>query len=179
MTPELKRYYLMQASYWCHQLIVLVLRLEKPRKDFKELVAHHIVTLWLIGFAPGFAYAPICLLTPPFPGGVTASTSRSSEMPYTPPWTSQIFSSECLNCSIISVGSEHKTSCSSSSLGSGREYSALISPCYLYSVRSLFRYFRHYLNLVMLYSVYKDFDLIPCVSPFHIYISGTCLTAAL
>lgn len=27
------------------------------------------------------------------------------------------------------------------------------------------RYFRHYLNLVMLWSVYKDFDLIPCVLP--------------
>ena len=40
----------------------------------------------------------------------------------------------------------------------------------------LFRYFRHYLNLVMLYSVYKDFDLIPCVSLFQIHIS-TCLTA--
>jgi TLC domain len=53
MTPELKRYYLMQASYWCQQLIVLVLRLEKPRKDYKELVAHHIVTLWLIGFVSG------------------------------------------------------------------------------------------------------------------------------
>ena len=54
MTPELKRYYLMQASYWCQQLIVLVFRLEKPRKDYKELIAHHVVTLWLIGFAPSF-----------------------------------------------------------------------------------------------------------------------------
>ena len=49
MTPELKRYYLMQASYWCQQLIVLLSGLEKPRKDYKELVAHHIVTLWLVG----------------------------------------------------------------------------------------------------------------------------------
>ena len=54
MTPELKRYYLMQASYWCQQLIVLVFRLEKPRKDYKEYVAHHIVTLWLIGFVSGW-----------------------------------------------------------------------------------------------------------------------------
>ena len=54
MTPELKRYYLMQASYWCQQLIVLVFRLEKPRKDFTELVAHHLVTLWLVGLAPSF-----------------------------------------------------------------------------------------------------------------------------
>ena len=49
MKPELKRYYLMQAAYWCQQLLVLILRLEKPRKDYNELVAHHLVTLWLIG----------------------------------------------------------------------------------------------------------------------------------
>jgi very-long-chain ceramide synthase len=51
MVPELKSYYLVQAAYWCQQLIVMVSGLEKPRKDYKELVAHHIVTLWLIGFA--------------------------------------------------------------------------------------------------------------------------------
>ena len=49
MKPELKRYYLMQAAYWCQQFIVLVLGLEKPRKDYRELVAHHFVTLWLVG----------------------------------------------------------------------------------------------------------------------------------
>lgn len=49
MQPELKRYFLMHAAYWCQQLIVLLLRLEKPRKDYNELVAHHIVTLWLVG----------------------------------------------------------------------------------------------------------------------------------
>ncbi|KAF5387711.1 hypothetical protein D9615_000494 [Tricholomella constricta] len=51
MIPELKRYYLMQMAYWCQQLIVLVLGLEKPRKDYWELVAHHIVTLWLVGWS--------------------------------------------------------------------------------------------------------------------------------
>ncbi|KAG5342530.1 hypothetical protein C0989_000658 [Termitomyces sp. Mn162] len=51
MKPELKRYYLMQMGYWLQQLIVLVLGLEKPRKDYTELVAHHIVTLWLVGYA--------------------------------------------------------------------------------------------------------------------------------
>jgi acyl-CoA-dependent ceramide synthase len=49
MRAELKRYYLMQFSYWCQQFIVLILGLEKPRKDYKELVAHHFVTLWLVG----------------------------------------------------------------------------------------------------------------------------------
>lgn len=51
MKPELKRYYLMQAAFWTQQLFVLFLRLEKPRKDYYELVAHHFVTLWLVGWS--------------------------------------------------------------------------------------------------------------------------------
>ncbi|KZO93741.1 longevity assurance proteins LAG1/LAC1 [Calocera viscosa TUFC12733] len=47
----LKSYYLLQSSYWLQQLLVMVLGIEKPRKDFWELVAHHIVTLWLIGWS--------------------------------------------------------------------------------------------------------------------------------
>lgn len=43
-----KAYYLLQASYWAQQAIVILLRLEKPRKDFKVLAAHHSVTLALI-----------------------------------------------------------------------------------------------------------------------------------
>ncbi|KAI9799886.1 MAG: hypothetical protein M1833_003808 [Piccolia ochrophora] len=43
-----KAYYLFQAAYWAQQAIVLMLQLEKPRKDFRELVWHHIVTLSLI-----------------------------------------------------------------------------------------------------------------------------------
>src|SRR6266581_739084 len=50
MTPELKYYYLMQMAYWFQQLIVLALRLEKPRKDYNELIAHHFVTLWMVWY---------------------------------------------------------------------------------------------------------------------------------
>jgi len=32
-------------------LVLLLQRLEKPRSDFKELVVHHIVTLWLVGWS--------------------------------------------------------------------------------------------------------------------------------
>ena len=43
-----KIFYLGQAAFWTQQSVVLLLQLEKPRKDFKELVLHHIVTIALI-----------------------------------------------------------------------------------------------------------------------------------
>lgn len=58
MLSVLKRYYLMHFSYWIQQLIVLALKIEKPRKDYKELVAHHIVTLWLIGYVVLYSIRP-------------------------------------------------------------------------------------------------------------------------
>ena len=51
MKPTLKRYYLMHFSYWIQQLIILGMGLEKPRKDFTELVIHHWVTIWLVGWS--------------------------------------------------------------------------------------------------------------------------------
>jgi very-long-chain ceramide synthase len=51
MKPELKRYYLMQTAYWSQQLFVMVLGLERPRKDYNILVAHHIVTIWMVGWS--------------------------------------------------------------------------------------------------------------------------------
>jgi len=46
-----KFYYLFQGAYWAQQALVLVLGMEKPRKDFKELVGHHIVSLALIALS--------------------------------------------------------------------------------------------------------------------------------
>ncbi len=51
-----KAYYLLQASYWSQQAIVLLLQLEKPRKDFKELVGHHIITVALIWLSYRFHF---------------------------------------------------------------------------------------------------------------------------
>ena len=51
-----KAYYLLQASYWAQQAIVLCLQLEKPRKDFKELVGHHVVTIALIALSYRFHF---------------------------------------------------------------------------------------------------------------------------
>lgn len=51
-----KFYYLFQAAYWSQQAIVLLLGIEKPRKDYKELVGHHIVSLALIGLSYRFHF---------------------------------------------------------------------------------------------------------------------------
>lgn len=56
-----KAYYLLQASYWTQQFIVLCLQLEKPRKDFKELIGHHIVTLALIWLSYRFHFTYVGL----------------------------------------------------------------------------------------------------------------------
>ncbi|KAK2748153.1 hypothetical protein FQN57_001278 [Myotisia sp. PD_48] len=60
-TLDFKAYYLLQASYWAQQGIVLLLQLEKPRKDFKELVGHHIITLALIALSYRFHFTHIGL----------------------------------------------------------------------------------------------------------------------
>ena len=52
----IKFYYLFQAAYWAQQAIVLLLGMEKPRRDFKELVGHHIVTLALIALSYRFHF---------------------------------------------------------------------------------------------------------------------------
>lgn len=45
---DFKFYYLFQGAYWTQQWLVLVLGQEKPRSDFYEYIAHHVVTLVLI-----------------------------------------------------------------------------------------------------------------------------------
>ncbi|EWC45335.1 hypothetical protein DRE_00734 [Drechslerella stenobrocha 248] len=56
-----KAYYLLQWSYWLQQAIVLILMLEKPRKDFVELVIHHIVTVSLITLSWRFHFSYVGL----------------------------------------------------------------------------------------------------------------------
>lgn len=51
-----KFYYLFQAAYWAQQFIVLSLGMEKPRKDYNELVGHHVTTLFLIALSYRFHF---------------------------------------------------------------------------------------------------------------------------
>ena len=53
---DFKFYYLFQGAYWAQQAIVLLLGMEKPRKDYNELVGHHFVSLILIGLSYRFHF---------------------------------------------------------------------------------------------------------------------------
>lgn len=48
-TKSFKYYYLIQFAYWLQQIFVL--QIEAPRKDYQELVLHHINTLLLVSFS--------------------------------------------------------------------------------------------------------------------------------
>lgn len=54
-----KFYYLFQAAFWAQQAVVMVLGVEKRRKDFKELIGHHIITITLIAASWRFHFAYI------------------------------------------------------------------------------------------------------------------------
>ncbi|RSH88614.1 hypothetical protein EHS25_002841 [Saitozyma podzolica] len=122
MTLELKTYYLMQAAYWLQQTIILAAKIEKPRKDFKELVAHHIVTLWLIGWSYTVHLTYI---------GVSIFVTMD---------VSDIFLAfaKCVNYV-------------------NEDASAPVFAVFV----CVWTYFRHYLNLFILWSVWNQFELIP------------------
>ncbi|KAI1773119.1 longevity assurance proteins LAG1/LAC1 [Hypoxylon cercidicola] len=53
---SLKFYYLFQAAFWVQQSIVMLLGVEQRRKDFKELVGHHCVTVALVALSYRFHF---------------------------------------------------------------------------------------------------------------------------
>ncbi|KAJ7068362.1 longevity assurance proteins LAG1/LAC1 [Mycena amicta] len=123
MTPELKYYYLMQMAYWFQQLIVLALRLEKPRKDYNELIAHHFVTLWMVCWS--------YLINLTLIGNAV--------------YLSMDFPDMCLAFSKVLNYLRFERAKVFSFLG----------------FTFVWAFFRHYLNFVILWSVWNEFDLIP------------------
>lgn len=49
LQPSFKLYYVMQAAFWSAQIVVL--NIEKPRKDYTEMLIHHLVTISLISLS--------------------------------------------------------------------------------------------------------------------------------
>ncbi|KAJ7158694.1 TLC domain-containing protein [Mycena filopes] len=133
MKPELKRYYLMQTAHWTHEFLILVLRLEQPRSDYYEFIAHHIVTLWMVGCVFSWGYMLNLTL-------IGNAVFLSMDIP------DAFFAfSKLLNylqfgrAKVISLG---------------------IFTC-------VWTYFRHYISLIILWSVWTEFDLIPFVAAWH------------
>ncbi|KAF8528669.1 TLC domain-containing protein [Gautieria morchelliformis] len=123
MTPLMKTYYLLHSAYWTQQFLIVALRLEKPRKDFTELVVHHITTLWLIGWSYLINLTPI---------------------------GNAVFLS--MDCSDVFLALAKIFNYL------GFERTKNITFAWFIGV---WTYFRHWLNLVMLWSVWTEFDLIP------------------
>jgi len=123
MTPLLKRYYLMQLSYWIQQLIVLALKLEKPRKDFTELIVHHIVTIWLVGWS------------------YTINLTYIGNAVFLTMDVSDVFLAAAKVCNYLQLETT----------------AAVVFAIFV----PIWSYLRHYLNIVILWSVWTEFDLIP------------------
>ncbi|KAG8742840.1 hypothetical protein FRC12_015247 [Ceratobasidium sp. 428] len=123
MTGLMKSYYLLQGAYWTQQLLVLALRLEKPRKDFTELIVHHLVTIYLVSSS--------YMVNLTWIGNAIFITMDVSDVFLA---LSKIFNYLKMNkTKFISFG--------------------------WFTI--VWSYTRHWLNLVILYSVWFEFDLIP------------------
>ena len=143
-----KAYYLLQASYWAQQFIVLCLRLEKPRKDFKELVGHHIVTLALIGLSYRFhfTYMGVAVYITHDISDFFLAVSLFPRL-YVPPMKKR-------RADILP-----KTSKTLNYLNS-----SLIFPWFSLFI-GIWVYLRHYINLVILYATLTTFR---SVGPFEL-----------
>jgi len=119
----MKTYYLLEFAYWCQQFLLITLRVEKPRKDFTELVLHHIVTVWLIGGS--------YLVNLPYVGNAVFITMD---------WSDVFLSlAKCFNYLQM-------------------EKTKTVAFGWFTIV---WTYLRHYLNIIILWSIWTEFDLIP------------------
>ncbi|CED83969.1 Protein transporter of the TRAM (translocating chain-associating membrane) superfamily [Phaffia rhodozyma] len=127
MKATIKYYYLLQFSYWLQQMFILVLKIEKPRKDYAELVMHHCVTLWLIGWSYAINLTMI--------GNAVFVTMDISDV--------FLALAKCVNYS------------------EGPKSSGIASTILFGWFVIVWTYLRHYLNFIILWSVWFEFDLIP------------------
>lgn len=94
MTPEIKIYYLLQFSYWLQQMLVLVLKIEKPRPDFVELCIH-VRLRWRIYRRSWYERSYSTPLHYGSSDGPTYRVRRSSATASLLLWTSQTSSWQC------------------------------------------------------------------------------------
>lgn len=137
-----KAYYLLQASYWAQQAIVLLLMLEKPRKDFKELVAHHIITVSLIWLSYRFHFT--------YMGIAVYITHDISD--FFLAVSIRIFTF------IFHVGKLEANAVQTSKILNYVD-SPIVGP-YFFMFMCIWGYMRHFLNLKILYSILTTFKTV-------------------
>ena len=140
-----KAYYLLQASYWAQQAIVLVLQLEKPRKDFKELVGHHIITLALIWLSYRFHFTYV--------GVAVYITHDISD------FFLAVIGPTSPGLSIRNANCQSQTSKTLNYVSS-----PIVVPYFSFFI-AIWVYLRHYINLTILYSVLNTYRT---VGPFDL-----------
>ena len=139
-----KAYYLLQASYWSQQAIVLCLQLEKPRKDFTELVGHHIITLSLIWLSYRFHFT--------YMGLAVYITHDISDFFLAVSWAVPTPFSTFLKRYELTRSSQTSKTLNYVS-------SPIILPYFAFFV-FVWTYLRHYINIRILYSILTDFRTI-------------------
>ncbi|TFK75816.1 longevity assurance proteins LAG1 LAC1 [Pluteus cervinus] len=137
MKPELKAYYLTQLAHWTQELLGLILGLEKPRKDFRELFAHHLVTIWLVA------------------GSYLVNTTVTG------------------NAVFVSMDIPDAFFAFSKILNYIQWNNAKVYTFIFFFF--VWTYFRHYLSLVIIVSVWTEWDLIPPAGRIWSLKEGTYL----
>lgn len=140
-----KAYYLLEASYWAQQAIVLLLQLEKPRKDFKELVGHHIITLALIALSYRFHFTYMGLAV------------------YITHDVSDFFLAVCWSC--CGIGRKTELTFVEQTSKTLNYLDAYITVPYFGMFVGMWIYLRHVLNLKILWAVLTEFRT---VGPFEL-----------
>lgn len=131
----------------------MLAKLEKPRDDYIELVLHHIITLWLIGasYFVNLTRIGVCVFV-----SMLVKFSHSlfvTSDPYSPPYTSFSSSNRDIPDFLLAI-SKCISYLSLETLGNFSFIVFMIN----------WGYFRHYQNIRILNSVWKEFELIPAQS---------------
>jgi very-long-chain ceramide synthase len=58
MTGQMKWYLLIQLSFWIQQ--ILVINIEERRKDYYQMLTHHLITSALMGSAYMYSFFNVC-----------------------------------------------------------------------------------------------------------------------
>jgi acyl-CoA-dependent ceramide synthase len=161
MVGLLKYYYLLQFSYWLQQMLILIAKIEKPRKDYRELVIH---------VRAPFS-ATLTRVSLPRPPSIADGRRRCRRLRPRQHWVTLwlIGWSYAVNLTMIGnavfitmdVSDVFLAIAKCVNYAEGKKSTGFWSTvCFAWFV-VVWTYLRHWLNIRILWSVWNEFDLIP------------------